>query len=84
MRSGLDQQLLTRALSDASGMKVSFDSYALSLGGTASLDRLKVQFADQEFLTAEGKTIALLTLDETDVRPMGGSEILHVREFTPV
>ena len=37
-----------------------------------------------EFLTAEGKTIALLTLDETDVRPMGGSEILHVREFTPV
>ena len=56
MRSGLDQQLLTRALSDASGMKVSFDSYALSLGGTASLDRLKVQFADQEFLTAEGLT----------------------------
>ena len=37
-----------------------------------------------EFLTAEGKTIALLTLDETDVRPLGGSEILHVREFTPV
>ena len=37
-----------------------------------------------EFLSAEGKTIALLTLDETDVRPMGGSEILHVREFTPV
>ena len=37
-----------------------------------------------KFLTAEGKTIALLTLDETDVRPMGGSEILHVREFTPV
>ena len=37
-----------------------------------------------EFVTAEGKTIALLTLDETDVRPMGGSEILHVREFTPV
>ena len=37
-----------------------------------------------EFLTAEGKTIALLTLDETDVRPMGGSEILHVRDFTPV
>ena len=37
-----------------------------------------------EFLTAEGKTIALLTLDEVDVRPLGGSEILHVREFTPV
>ena len=37
-----------------------------------------------EFLTAEGKTIVLITLDETDIRPMGGSEILHVREFTPV
>lgn len=37
-----------------------------------------------EFLTAEGKTLVLLTLDEADVRPLGGSEILHVREFTPV
>ena len=37
-----------------------------------------------EFLTAEGKTIALRTLEETDLRPLGGSEILHVREFTPV
>ncbi len=37
-----------------------------------------------EFLTAEGKTIVLLTLNETEVRPLGGSEILHVREFTPV
>jgi hypothetical protein len=37
-----------------------------------------------EFLTAEGKTIVLLTLREADVRPLGGSEILHVREFTPV
>ena len=37
-----------------------------------------------EFLTAEGKTIVLITLDETDIRSMGGSEILHVREFTPV
>ena len=37
-----------------------------------------------EFLTAEGKTIVLLTLNKTEVRPLGGSEILHVREFTPV
>jgi hypothetical protein len=37
-----------------------------------------------EFLTAEGKTIVMLTLKEADVRPLGGSEILHVREFTPV
>jgi hypothetical protein len=32
-----------------------------------------------EFVTAEGHTIALLTLPGTDIRPMQGSEILHVR-----
>ena len=32
-----------------------------------------------EFVTAEGKTIAVLTLTSADVRPMQGAEILHVR-----
>ncbi|HWP47354.1 MAG TPA: DUF4926 domain-containing protein [Candidatus Limnocylindrales bacterium] len=36
-----------------------------------------------EFVTAEGKTVALLTLSRADIRPMSGQEILHVREFTP-
>ena len=34
-----------------------------------------------EFVTAEGKTVALLTLTRADVRPMSSREILHVREF---
>lgn len=34
-----------------------------------------------EFITAEGKTIALLTLKEDEIRPMGNSEILHVRNL---
>ena len=34
-----------------------------------------------EFVTAEGKTVALLTLDKDDIRPMGTGEILHAREF---
>jgi len=34
-----------------------------------------------EFVTAEGKTIAVLTLTLADIRPMGSSEILPVREF---
>ncbi len=34
-----------------------------------------------EFVTAEGKTIALLTLDQADIRPVGGKEVLHVREL---
>ena len=32
-----------------------------------------------EFVTAEGKTIAVLTVTEADVRPMGSGEILHAR-----
>lgn len=34
-----------------------------------------------EFVTAEGKTIAVLTLTEADIRPMIKSEILHVRDL---
>lgn len=36
-----------------------------------------------EFVTAAGKTLAVLTLDATDVRPMQGGQILHVRELVP-
>ena len=36
-----------------------------------------------EFVTAEGKTVALLTLTPLDIRPMGSGEILHVREVAP-
>jgi hypothetical protein len=34
-----------------------------------------------EFVTAEGGTIAVLTLEPGDVRPVGGKEVLHVREL---
>lgn len=34
-----------------------------------------------EFVTAEGRTIALLTLGSSDIRPIGGREVLHVREL---
>lgn len=33
-----------------------------------------------EFVTAEGKTIAVLTLTSADVRPIGNDEILHARK----
>lgn len=32
-----------------------------------------------EFVTGEGKTIGLLTLTKSDIRPMKRDEILHVR-----
>ncbi len=34
-----------------------------------------------EFVTGEGETIAVLTLTQTDIRPMRRQEILHVREL---
>lgn len=37
-----------------------------------------------EFVTAEGKTVAVLTLQELDVRVMRAKEILHVREMSHV
>ena len=37
-----------------------------------------------EFVTAEGKTIAVLTLTNKDIRPFVHSEILHTREVTPL
>lgn len=37
-----------------------------------------------EFATAEGKTIAVLTLAPDKVRPMAKTEILHARGFTTI
>ena len=34
-----------------------------------------------EFVAASGKTIAVITLEARDVRPISGREILHVREL---
>ena len=35
-----------------------------------------------EFVTAEGATVAVLTLAAADIRPMAGGEILHVRSIS--
>jgi len=37
-----------------------------------------------EFITADGKTIAVLTLSSNDIRLMKDREILHVREIAGV
>lgn len=34
-----------------------------------------------EFVTGEGKTIAVATLSNSDIRPMQREDILHVRTF---
>lgn len=37
--------------------------------------------AEVEFVTATGRTVALVTLNLSDVRHVKKSDILHVREF---
>ncbi|GJQ37158.1 MAG: hypothetical protein JETCAE01_31680 [Anaerolineaceae bacterium] len=34
-----------------------------------------------EFVTGEGKTIAVLTLPKNEIRPMQRADILHVRSY---
>jgi hypothetical protein len=36
-----------------------------------------------EFVTGAGETVALLTLTRDDIRPIGDTEILRVRELVP-
>jgi hypothetical protein len=37
-----------------------------------------------EFVTADGKTVALLTLEQSDIRPMAKKEMLHVRDLSSI
>jgi hypothetical protein len=59
------------------------DEYGLKAGDIgAVVHRYKDDAAfEVEFVTAEGATIAVLTLELADIRPVGGKEVLHVREL---
>ena len=37
-----------------------------------------------EFVTADGRTVALLTLEQADIRPISGREVLHARKLAEV
>lgn len=37
-----------------------------------------------EFVTADGKTIALLTLNHEDIQPIRGKVVLHAREMEQI
>jgi hypothetical protein len=62
------------------------DEYSLKQGDIGAVVHCYGDGAafEVEFVTAEGKTIALLTLDQADIRPIGGREVLHVRELAQV
>ncbi len=37
-----------------------------------------------EFVTGDGRTVAVLTLTSADIRPLNQAEILHTREVSPL
>ena len=76
MISELDMVVLTSDLSEHGLQKgdVGTVVHVYSVGGGYEV----------EFVTAEGRTVAVLTLTATDIRPMAAREILHVREVAPL
>jgi hypothetical protein len=62
-----------------------FDAHGLKQGDIgAVVHKYNSEGFEIEFVTAEGKTIAVLTLQESDIRPLRGGEILHAREVSQV
>ena len=62
------------------------DKYNLKLGdvGTVVHCYSDNKSYEVEFVTAEGKTIAVLTLANSDIRSFDHSQILHSREISPL
>jgi hypothetical protein len=76
MISELDMVVLTNDLSE----------YGLQKGDVGAVVHIygAGEAYEVEFVTAEGRTIAVLTLTSVDIRPMAAGEILHVREVAPL
>ncbi len=62
------------------------DRYGLKSGDVGTVVHCyndKVGY-EVEFITAEGRTVAVLTLTKKDIRPFEHAEILHARDLTPL
>ena len=60
-----------------------FDAHGLKQGDIgAVVHKYSKEGFEVEFVAAEGKTIAVLTLQEADIRSLRGGEILHAREVS--
>jgi len=62
------------------------EEYGLQIGDIGTVvhcyeDKLAFEV---EFVNGQGETIAVLTLESKDIRPMHSKEILHVREMSLV
>lgn len=65
----LDTVVLTRAVPE----------HGLEAGDLGAVVHAGAEGFEVEFVTGAGKTIAVLTLTRSDLRPMRDAEILHAR-----
>lgn len=60
-----------------------FEQYGLERGDVGTIVHRSSSTTPEtfeiEFVTAEGETVAVLTLGEDEIRPMHSNEILHAR-----
>jgi ATP-dependent exoDNAse (exonuclease V) alpha subunit len=69
----LDTVVITKDISNLNLVKGDIGTIVHIYGGTEGIE--------VEFVSGEGKTVGVETLEESDVRPMNNREILHVREM---
>lgn len=62
------------------------DKYGLKQGDIGAVVHCYSDGAafEVEFVSPEGRTIALLTLNRADIRSIGSREVLHVRELAQI
>lgn len=72
----LDMVVLTRDIPE----------YALKKGDVGTVVHCYAggDACEVEFVTADGHTVAVLTLTHRDIRPVGRHEILHIRPLAQV
>jgi len=68
---------------DAVVLVNNFQAYELVAGDTGTIVHVYQDghAFEVELVTADGATVAVLTLEADDIRPMHKKEILHVREL---
>ena len=71
---------------DTVALTCDLDEYSLKQGDIGAVVHCYKDDAayEVEFVTAEGRTIAVLTLNKDDIRPIEGREVLHVRKLERV
>lgn len=71
---------------DRAALRTDLPAYGLIVGdvGTVVFVHATGAAYEVEFMTADGKTIAVETLEANQVEPVAGEHILHVRKHASV